>query len=41
MNNPIVKAVVIVLAIIGAFAVIGVVGMFFMHGSMMNRMMGF
>jgi cytochrome c len=40
MNNPIVKAIVIVLAVIGAFALAGVLGMFFMHGSMMSRMMG-
>jgi hypothetical protein len=40
MNNPIVKAIVIVLAVIGALAIVGVLGMFFMHGSMMGRMMG-
>ena len=40
MNNPVVKAVVIVLAVIGAVAVAGVIAMFFMHGSMMSRMTG-
>jgi cytochrome c len=40
VNNPVIKAIVIVLAVIGALAVIAVLGMLFMHGSMMNRMMG-
>jgi cytochrome c len=40
MNNPVVKAVVIALAVVGAVAIAGVVSMFFMHGSMMSRMMG-
>jgi cytochrome c len=40
MNNSVIRAVILALAIIGALAVIAILGMFFMHGSMMDRMMG-
>ena len=39
MENPLVKTIVIVLAVIGALATIGALGMFFMHGTMMGGMM--
>jgi len=38
MDNPIVKMIVIVLAVIGALAVASILGMLFMHGSMMSGM---
>jgi len=38
MDSPVVKTIVIVLAVVGAVAIAGVLAMFLMHGSMMGSM---
>lgn len=39
-NSPVLRVIVILLAIIGAFAVVAFIGMAMMHGGMMSMMGG-
>lgn len=39
-NSKILNIVIIILAVIGALAIVSVLGMWLMHGTMMSGMMG-